>query len=337
MVTSLPGSKDFSRDEISAATSPVALNPRAARSNQTSSDAGNSSFGPFSANDATAELARFQAIAIEASDGEAQDIKSLLKRGFALRNMGNYKGAIDKFDRAIAQDPSNHRSLLYRAQTLIQMQSYDAAIRDFREVLKLNPTNSRAWHGQGVAKAELRLYPSAVDSFERAITCEPNNDKIWYNRGRALLKLDQHERALESFDKAVELNDEKYHYWYNRALAQAALEYIQPAIESLAQTTALKENCHYAWNYRGTLLNRLFRHDEALKSFWESLQHRVPNPNAWYGLAATYALLNNPEAVAIHLTQAVQLNPSIYSLMARNDVSFDRVRNHPKVAKLLQD
>lgn len=343
VVNSLPGSQDFSRNEFSVASSAAGEGAPLARSKETSfgvfrSDAtGNSIFGPFSVNDATAELARFQAVPTESSDEEAHDIKSLIKRGFALRNMGNYKGAIDKFDRAITQDPSNYRSLLYRAQTLIQMQSYDAAIKDFRGVLKLDPTNSRAWHGQGVAKAELRLYPSAVDSFDRAIACDPNNDKVWYNRGRALLKLEQHERALESFDKAVELNNEKYHYWYNRALAQAALEHIQPAIESLAQTTTLKASCHYAWNYRGTLLNRLFRHDEALKSFWESLQHRVPNPNAWYGLAATYALLNNPEAVAIHLTQAVQLNPSIYSLMARNDVNFNLVRNHPKVAKLLQD
>lgn len=332
VVNSLPGSQDFSRNELSVA-SPSAR----ASSQEPSSNAVNSSFNSFSANDATAELAHFQTCPPESSDEEIQDIKSLLKRGFALRSLGNYKGAIEKFDRAIAQDPSNYRSLLYRAQTLIQMQSYDAALKDFRGVLKLDPTNSRAWHGQGVAKAELRLYPSAVDSFDRAIACEPNNDKVWYNRGRALLKLEQHGRALESFDKAVELNDEKYHYWYNRALAQAALEQIQPAIESLAQTTTLKKGCHYAWNYRGTLLNRLFRHEEALKSFWESLQHRVPNPNAWYGLAATYALLDNPEAVAIHLTQAVQLNPSIYSLMARNDASFDPVRNHPKVAKLLRD
>ncbi|MEO1446356.1 MAG: tetratricopeptide repeat protein, partial [Cyanobacteria bacterium J06635_11] len=172
---------------------------------------------------------------------------------------------------------------------------------------------------------------------DRAIACDPKNEKVWYNRGRALLKLEQYEKALASFDKSAELNELKYHTWYNRALAQAALEQIQPAIDSLERVTDLKPSCHYAWNYRGTLLNRLFKHQEALESFWESLQHRVPNPNAWYGLASTYALLNNPDAAAIHLTQAIQLNPSIYSLMARNDANFEAVRNHPKIARILRD
>jgi tetratricopeptide (TPR) repeat protein len=263
------------------------------------------------------------------------DVKSLLKEGFALRNKGNYQGAIEKFDQAIAQNDTVAGSFLYRAQTFIQIRAYDAALKDFRQVLQLDPYNARAWHGQGVAKAELKLYPSAIDSFDRAIACDPNNDKIWYNQGCALLKLEQYERALESFDRAIALNNTRYHAWYSRALAQSALELIQPAIDSLSQATELKESCHYAWNYRGTLLNRLFDHQAALESFWRSLRHRVPNPNAWYGLASTYALLNNPEATAIHLHQAVLLNPSIYSLMARNDVNFDLVREHPRVRKIL--
>ena len=269
------------------------------------------------------------------STASEQDVTLLIAQGFELRNAGNYQGAVKRFDRAIAQDENYAKPFLYRGQTFIQMREYDAAIKDFRQVLQLDPTNVRAWHGQGVAKAELKLYPSAVDSFDQAIACEPNNDKIWYNRGRALLKLQQYESALTSFDRAIELNKFRYHAWYSRALAQAALEFVQPAIESLEQATALKASCHYAWNYRGTLLNRLFKHSEALESFQMSLEYRNPNPNAWYGLAATYALLNDPDAASEHLRKAVQLNPNIYSLMARNDVSFDLVRDHPKIRPIL--
>ncbi len=266
-----------------------------------------------------------------------QDIKTLVGHGFLLRNIGNYENALKKFDQAIAQDARNPNFFLYRAQTLMQMKAYEAAIKDFRTVLQLDPTNVRAWHGQGVAKAELALYPSAIDSFNQALAGDPRDDKVWYNRGRALLKLEQYERALESFDNSVSLNRDKYHTWYNRALAQAALERTQPAISSLEKVTELKANCHYAWNYRGTLLNRLFKHQDALESFWKSLQYQVPNPNAWYGLASTYALLDNPESAAIHLRQAIQRNPIIYSLMARNDRNFDTVRNHPKICSILHD
>ncbi len=298
------------------------------------------------ANSLLREQPRSQSASVDAADSQLlQSIKPLVEAGFELRNAGNYKAAIEKFDRAImlqkgdaeAQGDAIAKTFLYRGQTFIQMQAYDAALKDFRQVLQRDPRNARAWHGQGVAKAELKLYPSAVDSFDHALTCEPDNDKIWYNKGRALLKLEQYDKALDSFNQAVALNDSRYYAWYSRSLAQASLELIAPAIESLDRATALKESCHYAWNYRGTLLNRLFKHQQALESFWKSLQHRVPNPNAWYGLASTYSMLNNPEATAIHLRQAVMLNPSIYSLMARNDVSFDMVRDHPKVRVILCD
>ncbi|MGB3299685.1 MAG: tetratricopeptide repeat protein [Phormidesmis sp.] len=276
---------------------------------------------------------------------QVQAVKPLVKEAFKLCNQGDYRGAIEKFDQVISwqQNATNisaksqAKSLLYRAQTLMQMRAYEAALKDFRQAIQLDPHSAKAWHGQGVAKAELRLYPSAVDSFARAIACEPFNDKVWYNQGQALLKLEQPEKALESFDRAIELDDSRYHVWYSRALAQAALEQIQLAVESLEQAIALKKSCHYAWNYRGTLLNRLFQHQTAIESFWQSLRYRVPNANAWYGLASTYALLNNPDATAIHLRQAIELNPIIYSLMARNDINFDRVRSHPKVSKLLCD
>lgn len=271
------------------------------------------------------------------TQAQAQDIKTLIQRGFVLRNNGEYLQAVETFSQAIAQESKNTQALLCRAQTYVQMQEHEAALKDFRELLRLDPTNAKAWHGQGVAEAELGLYPSSIDSFDRALSCEPNSDKIWYNRGRALLKLEQYEQALESFDRAVELKGDRYHTWYNRAIAQAALEYVQPAIESLDRTVAIKPSCHYAWNYRGTLLNRLFKHHEAIKSFWCSLQYEMPNPNAWYGLAASYALMDNPTAAGIHLRQAMQTNPSIYTLKVLNDTSFDTVRDHPKVRGLLQD
>ncbi|MGD1896689.1 MAG: tetratricopeptide repeat protein [Phormidesmis sp.] len=269
------------------------------------------------------------------SPNQMQRIKALLKKGFVLHSMGNYSGAIEQFDRAIAANSENEKAWYYRAQSHMQMREFETALQDFRQVLRLNPTNAKAWQGQGVAKAELRLYPSAVDSFNHATICDPGDDKIWYNRGRALLKLEQYENALESFDKAIAIDSSKYHTWYNRPLAQAALEQVQPAIKSLEKVTELKSSCHYAWNYRGTLLNRCFKYQGALESFWESLKHRVPNPNAWYGIASSYALLDNPEACAIHLSQAVQLHPSIYSLMARNDTNFEPVRSHPRISKIL--
>lgn len=265
----------------------------------------------------------------------SSDATTLVKQGLLFLSRGRRSEALDVFGQAIAQDSQNTIAWLYRAQAHIQIKSYEAALQDFRIVLQIEPTHSEAWHGQGIAKAGLRLYPSAIGSFDRAIAYDPNNDKIWYNRGQALLKLDQPDQAIESFDKAIEIRADKHHTWYTKALAQAALEQISAAISSLDKVLQLKDNCHYAWNYRGALLNRLFKHQAALESFQQSLKRRRLNPNALYGIASTYALQNEVENAALYLRQAIQINPHIYSLMARNDVSFDAIRNCPQIASIL--
>ncbi len=81
-----------------------------------------------------------------------QAAKSLVSEGFELRNQGNYRGAIEKFDQVIAQDDAQAKPFLYRAQTFIQMRAYDAALKDFRKVLQLDPHNARACMAKGLRK-----------------------------------------------------------------------------------------------------------------------------------------------------------------------------------------
>ncbi len=269
------------------------------------------------------------------SSSGSSDAKTLIKQGFSCLNRGRRREALDVLSQAIAQDSKDATAWFYRAQTHIQIKSYDAALKDLRIVLQIDPTHSKAWHAQGVARAKLRLYPSAIDSFERAIAYEPNDDKIWYNRGQALLKLEQFDEALKSFDQAIEIKADKHRTWYSKALAQAALEQISASISSLDRVVQLKDDCHYAWNYRGTLLNRLFKHQAALESFEQSLARRRLNPNALYGIASSHALQNDVETAALYLRQAVQINPHIYSLMARNDVNFEPIRNCPEISSIL--
>ncbi len=269
------------------------------------------------------------------SADRSSNATTLVKQGLSFLSRGRCSDAVDAFSQAIAQDGQNATARFYRAQTHLQTKAYEAALEDFRIVLQTSPTHAKAWHGQGVAKAGLRLYPSAVDSFDQAIARDPSNDKIWYNRGQALLKLAQPHEALVSFNQAIEIRPDRHHTWYSKALAQAELEQISAAIDSLNKVVQLKDSCHYAWSYRGTLLNRLLEHQAALESFQQSLKHRRLNPNALYGIASSYALQNDVDTAALYLRQAIQINPHIYSLMARNDASFEAVRTCAQISSLL--
>ena len=103
------------------------------------------------------------------------------------------------------------------------------------------------------------------------------------------------------------------------------------ALSCLDTTVAIKPNCHYAWTYRGVMLNKLHRFRDALTSFDRSLQCRVPNPNAWYGKASTFALQGKAAEAARWLRNAIAVNPSIYRIMVKTDASFSVVLKSPEI------
>jgi superkiller protein 3 len=97
----------------------------------------------------------------------------------------------------------------------------------------------------------------------------------------------------------------------------------------------IKPDCYYAWNYRGVVLNKLGRYEEALQSFEKSLNHKHQNPNAWYGKASTYALCGQVNLALSNLRRAIELSPNLYRVMVQTDASFNSLRQHPSFQELL--
>jgi len=114
----------------------------------------------------------------EESSNNAKGVYDLLNEGIKLASNRNYRGAIQKYDRALA----------------------------------IKPDDADAWYFRGLAlgelgrHAELGQYAEAVVSFDKAIAINPDFAEAWYNRGLALGELGRHAEALASFDKAIAIN-----------------------------------------------------------------------------------------------------------------------------------
>lgn len=103
------------------------------------------------------------------------DILHWLRQGEFYANYGNYRAAIENFDRVIARDPDN----------------------------------STAHFNRGVAYGEIGDFRAALDAIDRAIAVVPANGFYFYGRGRVLLLQGDREGAREAFRKAVDLGYKK--------------------------------------------------------------------------------------------------------------------------------
>jgi Tfp pilus assembly protein PilF len=79
---------------------------------------------------------------------------ALLQRGEALRKAGNFVGANDALETALAIDPRNRPAFLALARVAQGQQLPGKAIRLYREALALEPNDVAALAGQGEAMVQ---------------------------------------------------------------------------------------------------------------------------------------------------------------------------------------
>ena len=110
---------------------------------------------------------------------------SLVQRGIAYRQEGDFEKAIADFEEAIAINREGAEVWYQRALTWGHMGEYQRAINDFNRAIALHRDYAEAYADRGYAQFCLGDYGSAVRDFESAIHLNPNDDLARANLDKA--------------------------------------------------------------------------------------------------------------------------------------------------------
>ena len=134
---------------------------------------------------------RIWQIWLEHEDSQAS---GLMLRGIQQMNANDLYGALDTFDRLIAQKPDFAEAWNKRATIYWVMGNYDASLKDIEDVLKLEPFHFGALSGRGLVYMDRGDYFLARGSFLTLLEVYPAMPGVKEN----ILMLDQmiQERAI---------------------------------------------------------------------------------------------------------------------------------------------
>lgn len=149
----------------------------------------------------------------------AQDMNAeagkLFNEGNSLLKAGNYNGAVDKYDQALAIE-KDYRIYYQKGVALKKAGKLNEAEIAFEECLKLSPNNEAALNALGGTYFSMGDYEKAIEAFEKVLSNSKNNsvkDKVKKNMSLAYTKLGNQamssgnaNKAIEYLTKAVELN-----------------------------------------------------------------------------------------------------------------------------------
>ena len=125
-------------------------------------------------------------------------------RGLLNYQRGNYKLAIDDYDKSLLIDANwnPYQLFLNRGLANEAFLKPDLAVQDFTKAITADPNNAGAFIARGNTLYNLAKYKEAVDDFLKAEVLNPDNSVISYNIGMSYYKGDDKASACKYFQKS---------------------------------------------------------------------------------------------------------------------------------------
>jgi tetratricopeptide (TPR) repeat protein len=229
----------------------------------------------------------------------SQEAEELYKQGVDSYYVGDFKGAIVAFEKALEIDPKYHWVWYGLGTVLNGLGYYSEAIAAFEKALKIDPKCHFVWNDMGVTLKDLRRYSEAEAAFKKALEIDPKSHHAWNNLGIALNGLGRYSEAEAACEKALEI-DPKFHYaWNNLGATLYDFGRYSEAEAAFEKALEIDPKFHLAWNGLGNALNDLGHNSEAEEAFEKALEIDPKFHDAWNGLGiALRRLIRYSEAIA---------------------------------------
>lgn len=208
---------------------------------------------------------------------------------------GNYVTAVNEFETAAHQDPSESNLFDWGSELLLH-QTLELAIDVFRKAAERYPGSTRVAIGLGIAYYSRGIYDEAVKSLLHAADLSPADARCYLFLSKAYdSSPSQADDVIQRFRRFVELqpNDARAHYYYAMSLwkgkraQDATLDFRQ--IESLlTKAIALNPQLSEAHFQLGNLYSDQSHYAEAIPEYLKALENNSNIPDAHYRLGQAY-------------------------------------------------
>jgi tetratricopeptide (TPR) repeat protein len=140
--------------------------------------------------------------------------------GVVLHNLEKYEEAVEKFTRALEQDPKDASSLVIRAWSRTILVRDEEAIEDCRRALELNVDRASPLQCWGQNLSFQGKHEEAIEKYQEALEASPDDPDILALWAASLVNLNRYVEAIDRAKLAIktDLSNVEAHYQLARAL-----------------------------------------------------------------------------------------------------------------------
>lgn len=184
-------------------------------------------------------IKEYQQIRNESPD----DINSLVLLGYLYISCGDYKNAIETFDRAILIHPDNfHMDEHDEIDAFISQGEFDAAERVLQDNIEQDSSRADMYMKLADVQTLMGNIEDATQNYERALELEPTCLEATVKLATCKMKAGLYSAACRLFTTAMEINDDIIDAYAGLATAQKLSGNEKRALETLSLASAIMPN-----------------------------------------------------------------------------------------------
>ena len=131
-----------------------------------------------------------------------------ITQGILARNKGNYKAAIDFYNKAQQINPNIDLIYLNRGFAKVQIKDFQGALKDYNKAIEINPQFAEAYMNRGTLKGgAFDDYSGSINDLNKALSINPKLSDAYEARGIAQLLRGEKNKACDDFKKALSFNN----------------------------------------------------------------------------------------------------------------------------------
>lgn len=269
-----------------------------------------------------------------------EDPRELISAGLEAGFSGEYKDAIEAFDRVLYTTFSKDKelriqALYYKGTAFLNMGKYEESVSVLEDALKIEQKDASIWNDKGVVLLTLGRYEEALNNFREALKLDPDDSVILSNIGETLGDSGKHKEALEMFELALKIDPKDPDIWFGKGLALSELGDGKNALVAFDEALKLDPEHVDALVNKGIVFMDTGNNTEALACYQNALVIDSAHDLAWYNKACVFSLMKLTDDALDALVVATSLAPE-YLLDLENDKDFDNIRETEKFKKLLR-
>jgi len=196
--------------------------------------------------------------------------------GIIFKEQGDYKSALEYFDRVVAAasppPPLSSADALYQIGLVHDLTGdKPTAEATFRRALEANPSHAKSLNQLAWLRHLAGDAAEALELLDRSVEVDGNDGQVWYLLGRVRMTRREYREAHEAYQKAVFSDSRNHVYWCSIGVLYFQMGQHKDALDAYTRAIRITPNVGDVWLALGRLYETCHQPNDALDAYGRAL------------------------------------------------------------------